>query len=179
MAPSTNTQRDPTASNSQQSTPWLNHRERRIRAYNIRKRLDPQLATRATRTSKKGRQRAKAWRASQQHPNSITTTTDTPNESICHDSDHLGKTVPELRLTMKHAGLDSQPRSRHRNQTGSDEGQYQEEAFASSFMEVDETAEEVTGWLKRDWKKDDEESERPCYWSLLEKLNWELRITGN
>ncbi|ROV94806.1 hypothetical protein VMCG_08900 [Cytospora schulzeri] len=102
----------------------------------------------------------------------------TPTDSLYHGTENLGKTIPEFRLTMKRMGLGGRHRPRHRRGSGRDCGQDRDQIPTSSPMEVEEDAEDNNGLLRRDWTEDNEESEWPCYWSLLNKLNRELRMTG-
>lgn len=101
-------------------------------------------------------------------------------ELVSNKSIEYGRSVPELRLAKRYAGLDGKNRPRHRLKSTHGRIKDQEEQLDLLLMESkgtikDELVTAETGSIVIDWKEDDEESERPCYWTLLEKLNRELR----
>ncbi|ROV87402.1 hypothetical protein VSDG_09695 [Cytospora chrysosperma] len=137
----------------------------------------PNITPQASFTGSRRRQPDSGY--SQQSQNFTKTNLNHPTSSHYHGIEQLGRSAPELRLVMKRAGLDRQPRPRHRRggRSGKDNGQNQEKTPAPLPLEVEEDDGAKKGLLEVDWKEDDKESERPCYWSLLEKLNQELQIT--
>lgn len=153
------------------------HGQRRARAFKIDQpfsSLNMTLGASFTRNST-GRHR-RDYRASQRSQDFTRTTPNTPTGPLYHDIDQLGKTVSEPRLTMQRAGLDGQPRPCHRRggRRSRDHSQDQEEALRRRLWMSKRAMGREFGLLEVDWKEYDEESERPCYLTLLEKLNREL-----
>lgn len=114
-------------------------------------------------------------------PAGVLSTLQRPANYLRHDTDQLGKAIPELRLVIKHAGIDAKSHPRHRFQSESEinRGQQVLPAPSSTEDKGTTTCESTSGngrYLEVDWKESGEEHERPCYWSLLEKLNWELQV---
>ncbi|ROV90798.1 hypothetical protein VPNG_09836 [Cytospora leucostoma] len=109
---------------------------------------------------------------------SMKTTSRTSAKYSLHESNQLGRTVPELRQTMKRAGLNGKSHPRYRRRGRRSRHDYHVRSPQLSCVEVEEAVETRSSMMKMDWKEEEEESVRPCYWSLVEKLNRELRITG-
>lgn len=179
MAPNRTPRRDATTPHAfLRTTSKMKYGQRRAQAFEL-KCLSSLKATPETDPAKNPRRRSDSV-ASQRPHASTNTCLITPTKPFYHNTDQLGKAVPEFRLAMKWAGIDGRPHSRQRrgSRSGSDRGQGREETPSSWNIEDSETADGGVGLLERDWEEDDEESERPCYWSLLEELNRELRLTG-
>ena len=115
---------------------------------------------------------------SRQYAAFVTTTLRASTAYLRRDVNQPRKFVSELRRITKHTSLDGKNRPHHQHRSVNNLGRRQQEPLAASPTGAEKAVKDKLGFLEMDWKEQDEKHERPCYWSLLQKLNRELQFSG-
>lgn len=162
---------------TQPITPGKEHRKRSARAYRIDLvSSSPKMTPQSKHTANTRRRRdSGACQRSRDSTKATVRTHHTPVEPSYKHTDQLGKTVSEYRLVQRWAGLNGQRRHRHRRASEAIRDQLEDDILASRNTGNEARFDGDVGLLERDWRAEDEEDTRPCYWRLLKKLNRELR----